>query len=130
MRLTGRQGVDVVFEHVGSDTWEKSIGSLARNGRLVTCGATTGRIGVTDIRLLFLKQLTLIGSYAASKQDFIAVFGLVSQGHLKPVIDRCFPLQEAALAQRYLMDRKQFGKLILHPWQQEREAEGSSEVKA
>ncbi|MBI4588602.1 MAG: zinc-binding dehydrogenase [Candidatus Rokubacteria bacterium] len=115
MRLTGKRGVDVVFEHVGTDTWQKSIASLARNGRLVTCGATTGRVAPTDIWLLFLKQLTLIGSYAATKRDFLEVFNLVSQGRLKPVIDRCFPLEEAASAQAYLMERRQFGKLILNP---------------
>jgi NADPH:quinone reductase-like Zn-dependent oxidoreductase len=113
LRMTGRRGVDVVVEHVGGDTWESSLASLAPNGRLVTCGTTTGRMGPTDIQTLFLKQLTVIGCYAATRKDFLTVFELVSQGKLKPVIDRCFPLREAAAAQQYLANREQFGKVLL-----------------
>jgi NADPH:quinone reductase-like Zn-dependent oxidoreductase len=112
-RMTGRRGVDVVVEHVGGDTWESSLASLAPNGTLVTCGATTERMGATDIRNLFLKQLTVIGSYAGTRKDFLTVFELVSEGKLRPVIDRCFPLREAKAAQRYLANREQFGKVIL-----------------
>lgn len=113
MRMTDRRGVDVVVEHVGGDTWESSLASLAPNGRLVTCGTTTERMGATDIRNLFLKQLRVIGSYAATRNDCLTVFDLVSQGKLKPVIDRCFPLCEAAAAQKYLASREQFGKVLL-----------------
>ncbi|MFQ6057868.1 MAG: zinc-binding dehydrogenase [Anaerolineae bacterium] len=114
-RLTGNRGVDVVFEHVGPNTWEKSVASLAPNGRLVTCGATTGRWGRTDLWSLFGKQLSLLGSFGASQKDVEAVADLVGQGKLKPVIDRCLPLQEAALAHRLLEERKVFGKVILRP---------------
>jgi NADPH:quinone reductase-like Zn-dependent oxidoreductase len=113
LRMTGRRGADVVVEHVGGDTWESSLACLAPNGRLVTCGATTDRIGATDIRNLFLKQLMVIGCYAATRKDFLTVFELVSEGKLQPVIDRCFPLPEAAAAQRYLANREQFGKVLL-----------------
>jgi NADPH:quinone reductase-like Zn-dependent oxidoreductase len=113
LRMTGRRGVDVVVEHVGGDTWESSLASLAPNGRLVTCGTTTERMGATDIRNLFLKQLTVIGSYAATRKDLLTVFELVSEGKLKPAIDRCFPLCEAAAAQQYLANREQFGKVVL-----------------
>jgi NADPH:quinone reductase-like Zn-dependent oxidoreductase len=118
LRLTDRRGVDVVVEHVGSDTWEKSLACLAPNGKLVTCGATTGRVGATDIRNLFIKQLTVIGSYGAARKDFLTVSQLVAERKLKPVIDRCFPLHEAARAQQYLADRQQFGKVILCPDQE------------
>jgi NADPH:quinone reductase-like Zn-dependent oxidoreductase len=103
----------VVVEHVGGDTWVSSLASLAPNGRVVTCGTTTDRIGETDIRNVFLKQLTVIGSYAATRKDFLTVFELVSEGKLKPVIDRCFPLRDAAAAQQYLANREQFGKVLL-----------------
>lgn len=114
-RLTGNWGVDVVFEHVGPDTWEQSVASLAPNGRLVTCGATTGRWGRTDLWSLFGKQLSLLGSFGAAQRDVEAVAELVGQGKLRPVIDRCLPLQEAALGHRLLEERKVFGKVILRP---------------
>ena len=114
-RLTGNRGVDLVFEHVGPATWEESVASLAINGRLVTCGATTGRWGRTDLWSLFGKQLSLLGSYGAAQRDVEAVTELVGQGKLRPVIDRCFPLQEAALGHTLLQERKVFGKVILTP---------------
>lgn len=114
-RLTGNRGVDLVFEHVGPDTWEQSVASLAANGRLVTCGATTGRWGRTDLWSLFGKQLSLLGSYGVAQRDVEAVVELVGQGKLKPVIDRCLPLQEAVLGHKLLEEREVFGKVILRP---------------
>lgn len=114
-RLTGNRGVDLVFEHVGPATWEQSVASLALNGRLVTCGATTGRWGRTDLWSLFGKQLSLLGSYGVAKKDMEAVVELVGQGKIKPVIDRCLPLQEAALGHKLLEERDVFGKVILKP---------------
>lgn len=113
MRITQNRGVDVVFEHVGTTTWEQSVASLRPLGRLVTCGSTTGRYGQTDIWSVFWKQLTLLGSFAMSGAEFRAVWELVGQGKFHPVIDRAFPLAETAAAQQYLMERKQFGKVVV-----------------
>lgn len=112
-RLTERRGVDVVFEHVGKATWEQSIRSLAVGGRLVTCGATTGFDGALDIRYLFSRNLSILGTYMGSKGELYAVLDLVKRGLLKPVIDREMPLEQAAQAQERLENREQFGKIVL-----------------
>lgn len=112
-RLTNRRGVDVVFEHVGEATWEKSIRSLAIGGRLVTCGATTGFEGKLDIRYLFSRQLSILGSYMGSKAELLSVMELVRRRAVKPVLDKVFPLAEAADAHRRLENREQFGKIVL-----------------
>ncbi|MBE3598906.1 MAG: zinc-binding dehydrogenase [Limnochordaceae bacterium] len=111
--LTGRRGVDVVVEHVGQATWEKSIRSLTHGGRLVTCGATTGYEGLTDIRYLFSRQLRLFGSYMGSKAELLQLMPFVERGQLKPVVDRVWPLAEAAQAHRWMEERRHFGKLVL-----------------
>ncbi|HEV2205424.1 MAG TPA: zinc-binding dehydrogenase [Candidatus Acidoferrales bacterium] len=112
-RLTNRRGVDVVFEHVGEATWEKSIRSLAIGGRLVTCGATTGFEGKIDIRYLFSRQISILGSYMGSKAELLSVMELVRRRAVKPVLDKVFPLAEAADAHRRLENREQFGKIVL-----------------
>lgn len=112
-QLTGRRGVDVVFEHVGQATWEKSLASLATGGRLVTCGATTGLEAKIDIRRLFSRQWSLLGSYMGTRSELQTVLKLVEQGKLRPVVDRVFPLAEAASAHAYLEQREQFGKVVL-----------------
>jgi NADPH:quinone reductase-like Zn-dependent oxidoreductase len=112
-KLTRRRGVDVVFEHVGEATWEKSIRSLAVGGRLVTCGATTGYEGGIDIRYLFSRQLSILGSYMGGKAELLSVLELVRRGTVEPVIDEVFPLAEAAEAHRRLEGREQFGKIVL-----------------
>src|SRR3984893_9452262 len=112
-RITNKRGVDVVFEHVGTATWEESIASLAVGGRLITCGATTGYDAKIDLRFLFTRQLSLLGSYMGSKSELAALMKLVASGHLKPVIDRTFPLAACADAHRYLESGDQFGKVVL-----------------
>ena len=112
-RLTNRRGVDVVFEHVGAATWEKSIRSLAPGGRLVTCGATTGYDGKIDIRYLFTRHLSILGSFMGSKAELYAVLELFERGLLKPVIDRVLPLEKCAEAHARLENREQFGKIVL-----------------
>jgi len=113
MHITANRGVDVVFEHVGTDTWEKSIASLRPTGRVVTCGGTTGRFGKTDIWSVFWKQISLLGSFAWTAKEFYPVWDLVGQQVFRPIIDRTFPLAETATAQQYIMDRKQFGKVLV-----------------
>lgn len=112
-RITGKRGVDVVFEHVGTATWEDSLASLAPAGRLVTCGATTGFDAKVDLRFLFSRQLSLLGSYMGTKSELHTVLKLVAAGKLKPVVDRVFPLVEAAAAHAYLESSAQFGKVVL-----------------
>jgi NADPH:quinone reductase-like Zn-dependent oxidoreductase len=114
-RITGKRGVDVVFEHVGTATWEDSIATMALAGRLVTCGATTGYDAKIDLRFLFSRQLSLLGSYMGTKDEFRTVLKLVAAGKLKPVIDRTFPLSEIAAAHTYLESGQQFGKVVLKP---------------
>jgi len=114
-RITSKRGVDIVVEHVGSQTWEKSIACLGRGGRLVTCGATTGREGVVDIWALFAKEITILGSYGGTRGELAQVLSLTARGKLRPTIDRVLPLAAAAEAQQVLEERRQFGKIILHP---------------
>lgn len=112
-RITARRGVDIVFEHVGSSTWEESMSSLAPGGRLVTCGATTGYDARLDLRHLFSKQISILGSYMGTKQDLLEVLKLVKTGALCPVVHEVVPLREAARAQAMLEERKHFGKVVL-----------------
>jgi NADPH:quinone reductase-like Zn-dependent oxidoreductase len=112
-RLTQKRGVDVVFEHVGTATWDESVASLAMGGRLITCGATTGYDAKIDLRFLFSRQLSLLGSYMGTKSELRTVMKLIAAGRLKPVVDRAFPLAEAAAAHTYLENSKQFGKIVL-----------------
>jgi NADPH:quinone reductase-like Zn-dependent oxidoreductase len=112
-RLTNRRGVDVVIEHVGEATWAKSVRSLARGGRLVTCGATTGWKADLDLRALFGKQLSIMGSYMGTKGELLRVARFFFDGQVAPVVDRTFPLADAAAAQRRLEESQQFGKIVL-----------------
>lgn len=112
---TGKRGVDVVLENVGAATWKGSLRALAKGGRLVTCGATSGPIGETDIRVVFWKQLRIIGSTMANRREFNQVMTQFFRGRLKPIVDRVFPLKDGAEAQRVLAEGKQFGKLVLVP---------------
>ena len=112
-RLTNRRGVDVVVEHVGVATWAKSVRSLARNGRLVTCGATTGGDAGVDLLALFSKRLSILGSYMGTKAELIRAAEHLFAGRLTPIIDRTFPLAEAAAAQQRLEESGQFGKIVL-----------------
>lgn len=112
-QLTNRRGVNVVFEHVGEKTWDESLKSLAPAGRLVTCGATTGFEGKIDIRYLFSRNLSILGSYMGSRAELFDAVKLASRHLLKPVIDKVFPLTQAVEAQRRLENREQFGKIVL-----------------
>lgn len=112
-KITGDKGVDVVIEHVGSATWKNSIQSLAPGGRLVTCGATSGNLGETDIRRVFAKQLDLLGSYMGSKGELIQILSFFVEGKLKPVVGRLLPLEKAGIAQELMEERMHFGKIVL-----------------
>jgi NADPH:quinone reductase-like Zn-dependent oxidoreductase len=112
-KITGKRGVDIVFEHVGAATWEDSLNCLARHGRLVICGATTGFDVRLDLRHLFAKELNLMGSYMGSKHELLQVLKLVEAGLLRPVVSEILPLEAAARAQDRMENRKHFGKIIL-----------------
>jgi NADPH:quinone reductase-like Zn-dependent oxidoreductase len=114
-RITGKRGVDVVFEHVGAATWTKSLESLSPGGRLVTCGATTGYDARVDLRYLFSKQYSLLGSFMGSMGELHQVLKFVFRGQLKPVIDRVYPLAEIRAAHERLERHEQFGKILVTP---------------
>ena len=114
-RITAKRGVDIVFEHVGEATWQKSLESLASNGRLVTCGATTGYDAKLDLRFLFSKQQSLLGSYMGTMGELHKVLKFVFNGTLKPVVDKVYPLSEVAEAHRRLENKQQFGKVVVAP---------------
>jgi NADPH:quinone reductase-like Zn-dependent oxidoreductase len=112
-RLTRREGVDIVIEHVGPATWEESMKSLKPSGILVTCGATTGPNVSIDLRFLFARQLSLLGSYMGTLGELHEVLKHVFSGHLKPVIDRTFPLRDTRAAHEYMESSQMFGKILL-----------------
>jgi NADPH:quinone reductase-like Zn-dependent oxidoreductase len=114
-RLTNRKGVDIVFEHTGAATWPGSILSLKKGGRLVTCGATSGFDARTDLRHVFYRHLTILGSMMGSKADLLAAMKFVESGQIRAVVDRTMPLSEARKAHELLEDRAQFGKIVLLP---------------
>jgi NADPH:quinone reductase-like Zn-dependent oxidoreductase len=112
-RATGKRGVDVVVENTGQETWERSLMALAKGGRLVTCGATTGYAAATDLRHVFFKSLSILGSTMGSRADLLRLSRFVAEGRLKPVIDRVLPLEKVADAHRAIAERSLFGKIVL-----------------
>ena len=112
-RLTGKKGVEIVIEHVGEASWQRSILALAQRGRLVTCGATTGPNATTDLRYLFSKQLTLLGSYMGSKGELLEAAPLLFSGVLRPVVHQALPLAEARRAHEMMAASEHFGKIVL-----------------
>jgi NADPH:quinone reductase-like Zn-dependent oxidoreductase len=114
-RITDKAGVDIVIEHVGPATWEESVKSLKPGGTLVTCGATTGPEAKIDLRFLFARQLSLLGSYMGTLGELHRVLPFVFSGKLKPVVDRVFPLREARAAHEYMDKSEMFGKIVLVP---------------
>ena len=114
-RLTGKRGVDVVVENVGVDTWERSIRALARGGRLVTCGATSGYEAVTDLRHLFFKGLSLLGSTMGSRAELLRIARYMGERRLRPVIDRVLRFEQIAEGHRAMAGRGLFGKIVLTP---------------
>jgi NADPH:quinone reductase-like Zn-dependent oxidoreductase len=114
-RITNKEGVDIVIEHVGAATWDESLKSLKSGGTLVTCGATTGpNVGI-DLRHLFARQLSLLGSYMGTMGELHEVLGHLFAGRLRPVVDRVFPLSEIRAAHEYLEKSQMFGKVVVRP---------------
>lgn len=113
--LTGRKGVEVVFEHVGGRVFEAGVASLAKNGRLVTCGATIGSDVKLSINALFGKHLTLMGSWMGRRAEMIEVMKHVASGAIRPVVDSTLPLEKAREAHERIEARAHFGKIVLVP---------------
>lgn len=111
--LTGKRGVDVVVDCIGGETWIKSLASLAKGGRLVTCGAAAGAHSQTDVRRIFWNHLKIFGSTLGSREEFQHLLNFIETTQTKPIVDRVFPLGEAALAHQYTEERKPFGKVVL-----------------
>jgi NADPH:quinone reductase-like Zn-dependent oxidoreductase len=114
-KITSKEGVDIVVEHVGAATWDESMKCLKTAGTLVTCGATTGPNAGIDLRHLFARQLRLLGSYMGTMGELNEVLGHVFAGRIKPVVDRTFPLREIRAAHEYLEKSQMFGKVIVNP---------------
>ena len=114
-KITNKAGVDIVIEHVGAATWTESMKSLKLGGTVVTCGATTGPHADIDLRFLFSRQQTVLGSYMGTMGELHEVLKHVFSGKLKPVVDRTFPLQEIRAAHEHMENSQMFGKIVLNP---------------
>jgi len=113
--IAGKAGVDVVVDHLGPATWEGSVSVLRRGGRLVTCGGTTGHEIKFDLRHLFFKSLSFLGSTMGTPEELRTVLGHVDAGRLKPVVDSVYRLDEIRKAHERLADRAVFGKVVVVP---------------
>jgi NADPH:quinone reductase-like Zn-dependent oxidoreductase len=114
-RLTQEQGVDVVLEHIGAETFQKSLAALAKRGRLVTCGTTSGSAVQIDLRFLFIRQHAVMGCYMGGHSELLEAVKLLETGKVKPVVDSIFALKEAQKAHERMLERKNIGKIILKP---------------
>jgi NADPH:quinone reductase-like Zn-dependent oxidoreductase len=112
-RITDGRGVDVCADSVGEATWARSLKCLAKGGRLVTCGATTGALPETDVRRIFWNQLSILGSTMGSRTDFRNMLRFVRNRRIRPVVDSAFPLEEARRAVARMEKGEQFGKIVL-----------------
>ena len=112
-RITEKRGIDVIVDNVGAATWDRSVRALAKGGRLVSCGATSGPKPDQDLRRLFVKQVTIYGSTMGTRHDWEQVNRLLAAKTLRPIVDRVFPLEQAAQAQTLMEEQGQFGKIVL-----------------
>jgi NADPH:quinone reductase-like Zn-dependent oxidoreductase len=113
--FTNGNGVDVVFEHSGASTWDISMKILGRHGRVVTCGATTGSKVSIDLRYIFFKQQSILGSTMGNVQALDAVIELIKTDRIKPIVDEIFSMEKIADAHKYFENSNQFGKVVLIP---------------
>ncbi len=114
-KFTEHQGVDVVVEHVGTKTWETSLRILGKGGRIVTCGATTGPEAKFDIRRLFSKQQSILGSTMGNVESLDKALDMYRNGNVRPIVDKCFKMSEIQNAHKYLENGNQIGKVIVTP---------------
>jgi 2-desacetyl-2-hydroxyethyl bacteriochlorophyllide A dehydrogenase len=111
--LTAGRGVDIVVDHVGSATWQTSLRCLAKGGRLVLCGATTGPEVKMDLRFLYIRQQSILGSTMGSRGDMLRILQLIETGKLRGVVDKVFPFTEVAKAHEHMESGQHFGKVVL-----------------
>ena len=110
--MTGRRGVDVIVDNVGAVTWAKSIRAVARGGRILTVGATTGPIGETDIRYVYNKQITIIGSTMGTRDELASLVQMLDATGTKPLVDRSLPMHQAADGFAAMAEGDVFGKIV------------------
>ena len=110
---TGGSGADIVVEHVGEATWQRSLQAARTGGRIVVCGATTGANPPAALHRVWWKQLSILGSTMGTKEDFEGVFELVKAGRVQPLVDEVFPLAEAAAAHERMERGEHLGKIVL-----------------
>jgi NADPH:quinone reductase-like Zn-dependent oxidoreductase len=110
---TKKTGCEVVLDHVGTDTFQESLKCLTWGGRLVTCGATSGSQIELDLKAVFFKNISILGSTMGSKSDLIRIVQLVASGQLKSIVDTVYPLSDLPKAFERLQNRSVFGKIIL-----------------
>jgi NADPH:quinone reductase-like Zn-dependent oxidoreductase len=122
-KITNKCGVDLVIEHIGGAVLPRVFDCLARNGTVVTCGATAGKELRLDLWPFFVKQQQLIGSYGRDRSDFLATLEWAASGKLKPVIDSTYPLTQTAEAMAHLRSRHVLGKVLLEPFEPVSEAD-------
>jgi NADPH:quinone reductase-like Zn-dependent oxidoreductase len=111
--LTNKRGVDVVVENVGAATWDESLRSLCRGGRLVTCGATSGPQVGLDIRRLFWHHWSILGSTMGNAAEYAEIVRRLGDGQLRPVVDRVYPMTEIRKAYERLAKGEQLGKVVM-----------------
>lgn len=115
LRLTKAEGVDIAFDHIGGEIFSKSIACLKKKGRIVACGVTAGRSVAIDLRYIYSKQLSIMGSYMGGIHELERIVRRVKAKKLRPVVDKIFPLREARQALERMIARDNFGKIILKP---------------
>jgi NADPH:quinone reductase-like Zn-dependent oxidoreductase len=115
MELTDGRGVDLVADHVGQETWQRSIDSLAMGGRMVICGATSGPDPDVDIRSIYQHHRRILGAPMGNRSDFRDVLSLAARGKVEPTVDRVLPLADVAEGHRVIEDREVFGKVVVKP---------------
>ncbi len=113
--FTGKKGADVVVDYSGKETWTKSILCTRKGGRVLTCGATSGFEAITDLRYVWVREITILGSNMWQQEDLKSLLDLVQQGKLTPIIDRVLPIEEIQEAHRVIEEREIFGKVIVRP---------------
>ncbi len=113
--ISGKKGVDVLVNYTGGDTWVPSLRTLARHGRLLTCGATAGFDPKTDMRYIWRREVNIIGANGWTREDLEALLDAVERGSITPIIHAVYPLAEAREALRVMEDREVFGKIIVRP---------------
>jgi NADPH:quinone reductase-like Zn-dependent oxidoreductase len=114
-KVTGKRGVDIIIDSLGAEVWHKDLKLLKQGGRVVTCGVTSGFEVATDIRYIFYRNLSILGSTMGSKSELLHVMRLVEKRALRPVVDSVFPMEKVADAHRRMEARKHFGKIVVKP---------------